>query len=1568
MDDRKQSVDPSSPPSSIPNPLVEELAKRLAADEIALAAEFAKPLLSNTAIPGADGPAQTAALAASAFRFLCERHTQPFSLRVFQPVIERDGWTCPGSVVEAALDDQPYVVDTLCETLQELGAEIEVLLNPVVGVERDSTGLLHDIGPAGRLTRVEQLFHAQVTKLERGAEDLLRHRLLQLHRVTEESAAIHQRLTTVAAELGKVRTDTTSEPSDAAPFLTWLGRGNFLFLGHDRHGAAKGAGGTNTPALGILQGRTDCPYEPLGGESRAALTVAKTRARSPIHRLVHMDEVRIAHRDAKGNMIGEDRFVGLFTHKAHSEPAGEIPILHLRRDAVLALDAVGREAIEPFQLAALFDRIPIDHLFGSSNQQLHGLLRTIHTTESRDEIRVHHYRDVRERDLLLTVLMPRVQFSQDTSLRIVNLLRNEIGNVLGEQVVRDERPLVRLHYIVAADLPGLDAHTLDDIEHKLHRALSHREVQIRNTLPPPSADLGREESATSPQRARVAPLASVTSTAAGTDDRIEILPADAANRLHLHLYADPGSMVLSDILPVLQNLGFSVLQQRIEETTENRRAIAVNQFLVQPIGPAPTDLSPTLPLLVETLQAVRAGRLANDPLNALTLRARLPAPAIALLRTYVGYAAQLGIAPRHRLIDVLATHPDYAIALCEIFASKFDPKLPVPNLAQRRRETNGLDSAYNDLVAVIDSAEARQILRHLQRLVAATVRTNFYLNGDEADSSAPVAVKVDSRLIRDVTGPATLFETHIQCAEFEAVFLRASAVARGSIGTVSRLETLRAETLIRLRDENLCRAGAVARAARGGLFLNHTPAGARPAHAEVEQAQRRIVSVLLSIADNVVGDGIAPPRGLIAHDNIDPYLAVSPAEANRDLADVFNEIAIEHEFWLGDSFSTGGSNGFEPRHLGVDNTGAWECARQSLREIDRDLERNPIDTVGIGGPADLRLSPNVRLRAAFNQRHIFLDPDPDPRQAFEERQRLAHQTQVTWNDYAPRRLSRGGGTFSRDARKIELSSEAREMLALGAPTATGNEIAAAILRMQTDLLWCAGRGVSIRDEHEPEAIATCSIGETLTMSASELRARVIIESNGATLTHRARVAFSAAGGRINGALVDGSAAVTLADQEINIKIALRDAINRHELIVDERNDILEAATREVCAQASATCRRNASALGVEQHRCVAAAGEFCDLIEVLEHAGVVDRAAGGLPKREEVRDRHGANRGLYRPELAILAAAAKLELQRMILDSSLCEDQHVQPWIESHFPEPVRERVPNALERHPLRHEIAALAISQRLVDTMGATFAPRCNGLTGRSSADTAKAWAAAAIVGRGEEVLAEIEEEQPGLSSNDEIDARLWVATALEKAALFLLEAHSPEASLAKLVDRFSAPTAEMLRDWPGRLPANRRRRYEQEIDHFTAAGISTDTADSLVRIASLHEVLQICDLSVNANASRAVVGDIFLAIDALLDLSAVETAIDSAGDPQAPGDARARYALHADLAEARRQLIVDVLRMRQSGERVDQSIEEYETVHSVALERVRDLIAKLGTPPRNPFSGALVVVREIGRLSRR
>jgi len=1032
----------------------------------------------------------------------------------------------------------------------------------------------------------------------------------------------------------------------------------------------------------------------------------------------------------------------------------------------------------------------------------------------------------------------------------------------------------------------------------------------------------------------------------------------------LKLYLPNERLILSDFVPVLENLGLRVVSEDCVVLPLAATQVHLQTFLVQDVL-GQFDPTRAAPLLVPALHALRANQCDNDRLNRLILHAGLDWRAVMLLRTYVEHARQIGVAAsRSAIVDALTTQLNSARRLFRFFAAKFDPTLAPSDPAARLKGLAAeAETAFFSGLDEVESIVHDQILRALGAAVAATVRTNFYRPAVDGPEGAALAIKLDCRRLPHLPKPRPLFEIYVHATFVEGVHLRAGRVARGGIRLSDRPDDFRTEILGLMKTQVVKNAVIVPTGAKGGFVLRGRGEESTTQASRIEHAYRTFIGSLLSLTDNLDHGRVVPPPVQLCYDENDPYLVVAADKGTATLSDTANAVAARYHYWLGDAFASGGSHGYDHKRVAITARGAWECVRQHFREMGRDADSEPLTVIGIGDMSGdvfgngLLLSRHLRLRAAFNHSHIFLDPDPDPVVSFAERERLFRQPGSNWSDYNLGLISPGGGVFSRRMKSIVLPRVLQAMLGTDEPAVSADELIRSILRMEADLLWNGGIGTYVKASSETHAEVGDPSNDTVRIDANELHVRVVAEGGNLGLTQAARVEFALKGGRINTDAVDNSGGVDLSDHEVNLKTALQPLVARHALGVTQRNALLEDLTDDVCGRVLSHNRRQALALSLDQVRSQTHMTAFRELTAFLEGAAGLDRQLERLPTREELRARRGTFLGLTRPELAVVLAYAKIDLQHRLLASSLPDDPVVARCLDLYFPAVVTDRFGDGVRQHPLRREIIAVELANRLIDAMGTTFLLRISELTGRDLVDIVPMWVGAALISDADELIRALDSAQPTLAATALTSGYLMLERALGQATKWLLQTQPREGSIGGLIDRYQAPVRQVLLRLADRQRGTMSRLLE--------LGVEASLAEQIARLEGLADALEISFVAHESGTELDLVHDAYLGAETLVDLPWIRENLQAMADSDDRWERRAIEGLVEGLLYARRRLTQQVLGEIRDGSGAAQGIAALANAYRPRLEALRRLINDVRAAPRASLPATMVVMRELDRL---
>ena len=1533
--------------------------------------------------------------AASALAFFRERPT-PVKLRVFTPEGGRDGWSSPLTVIETLLDDRPFIVDTVRELVQREGGTIRLLVHPIIGVERDADGHLRRVAAPDEALPHESLVHVEVANLapSPALQQRLADRLERLVAVTDDYPAMRARLAEASAAL---RDTPLPEPwederEESAAFLDWLANKTFVFLGYREyalsHDGQLRATARPTRGLGLLRDASNSRWA-TASEVPAAIAaqigntplilVSKTNASSPVHRDAPMDDIVVKEVDASGTVVGVRRLLGLFTFRAEGEAASEIPSLRQRLAAILARQGVVPGSHDARNLTDLFNSFPREELLTSRTEDVIEAMRAVANAESALHVGLHCHPDVSGRGLFVTALLPRARYSTELGARIAAAVTRHLGGpILLDHLALDDRSVARLHYHVAgAPLPPALAALREELGGLLRTwddalaeelaalvpAAQRGELVARYRLAFPAAykagtDIG----------AAARDVACIEALRASGEAQIELARAAQGAAPTLNLYASNETLVLSEFVPVLEHLGLRVLGEDIVSLTMPAgERVAIHRFGIESAAGIALDVDRDGPRLVAALHAVRARRIVSDPLNALVLSAGLEWHAVAVLRAYVARASQTGDGATATIVETLNANPGCARALFALFAARFDPQASTqPPRERLAGPAAAADAALQTAIAAVPLLMHDRVLRSLANAVSATVRTNAYAIAP----GAVLALKLDLTQLPQPTPPAAI-EVWVDAVDLRGVHLRGGPVARGGIRYSDRPDDFRAEVMGLLRTQVVKNAVIVPVGAKGG-FVIADAARAPVAPARVEAAYRRYIGALLSITDTVDRNGAKSPPGLVVYDPPDPYLVVAADKGTAAFSDVANEIAVERGFWLGDAFASGGSHGYDHKALGITARGAWECARQHFRELGRDLDRDAVRVAGIGDMSGdvfgngLLRSHHLQLVAAFDHRHVFLDPQPDAERGFRERQRLFALPRSTWADYAPAALGPGGGVYPRNAKSIPLSPEARALLDIDDPAPPGEAVVRAILRLPVDLLWNGGIGTYVKASDESHRDVADPGNDAVRIDARELRATVVVEGGNLGLTQRARVEYALNGGHINTDAIDNSGGVDCSDHEVNLKIALQQQVASGALGVEARHILLAEVATPVSEAVLAHNRSQARALYLDQVRSRSRLPLFRDLMSILEAEAGMERQTSQMPTREALRVRRGLYSGLTRPELAVLLAHTKLDLRRRVLQSPLCDDPGLEPLLQGYFPAVVRERFPRVATQHPLRREIVAVELANRLVDAMGMTFLVRAVRDTGGDVMHVVQAWLAARLLVDGDGLDAELAAAAERMTSDADAACALRIEAAFEDALASLIPSVRAGQPLDNLVRPLREPVTALLATWPAGLGDRRADAHANAVRELETAGVPTTLAQRVARLGGLGDALEITRIATAANVSLPGAAGVFGEAGSALELDWLRRALPGALSTEDRWEARAAAGLLDRLRATRRRLVLDVLGERAAGASAAERVAAYCDARRDQVDVVLGLTHDLRAVAQPALPALLVLLREVDRLA--
>ncbi len=1511
-----------------------------------------------------------------------------------EPVVRvREG--ARGPVVEVVTDDMPFLVGALLAAVGKAGGEVRRVLHPIVIVRRAPDGKLAEIltsadpdSPPAE-AQAESWIHLDLAPMSDAPAELERSIgavLSAVREVVEDAEAMEQRARDLAGELPTAPVGPERiRPADVASLLRWLADGHFTFLGY-RHYVADPDGLRAEPesGLGVLRSGSEIaatftPHPADGDRPHGVLVITRANAPSPL-RPVHPYYLAVGTVDAAGRLTGEHRFLGTLTVPALYESVLDIPVIERRvRDAIHRA-GFPLESYSGQQMLEVISGLPREELFSASEERLHDTAVGVLAAGEQRAVRLFLRPDPYRRFLSCLVYLPRDRYTTSSRLAMSAVLQRRLGGTSVDYTARvSESRLALVHFTVysepdAVGYTGVDVAGLQDEltaavrtwDDRLLSAPGADTQEVAAQLPGIPAEykaVVRPEEAVEDIR-RIVALTTPGDFAVHTRAALDGGPAD--QRFTLYLAGAPAT--LTSVLPHLQQLGVDVLDERPSEFV---RADGMRAF-VYDFGLRLDE--PTRAAVVqhtaadveagfcEAFSAAWRGDAETDRFSALVLRAGLTWREVAALRAYARYARQLGspYGPQY-MADTLLGQPDVARGLIALFRARFDPALDDRAAAE--------DAALADLRTRIDAVtglDADRILRGFLAMITATLRTNWFRE------RAFFSFKLDPSQVPDMPAPRPKFEIFVYSPRIEGVHLRFGAVARGGLRWSDRPQDFRTEILGLVKAQAVKNAVIVPVGAKGGFVVR----AARPDPAEVEFCYRTFISGLLDVTDNLVDGVTVAPPDVVRHDGDDSYLVVAADKGTAKFSDTANDVAASYGFWLGDAFASGGSVGYDHKAMGITAKGAWESVKRHFRELGIDTQTHEFTVVGVGDMSGdvfgngMLLSRHIRLLAAFDHRHVFVDPTPDAAVSFAERERVFALPRSSWDDYSRELISAGGGVWPRTAKSVPVGPEMRAALGLADDVATLSppDLIAAILRAPADLLWNGGIGTYVKASTESHADAGDKTNDAVRADGRDLRVKVVGEGGNLGLTQRGRIEFARVG-KINTDAIDNSAGVDCSDHEVNIKILLDRLVAAGDLERAARNAVLVEMTDEVGELVLADNRDQNNVLGIARAHAADMAGVHGRLTADLVVRHGLDRELDVLPSVEGFAALDAANEGLTSPELSTLLAHTKLDLTAQVLATDLPDAAAFAGRLAGYFPQAMRERFPAAIARHPLRREIVTTLLVNEMVDGAGITYAFRLGEELSATVTDAVRAYAVTTVVFDLPALWEELRDPAVPTAVSDAI--ALESRRLLDRASRWFLTTRPQPLAVGATVARFAEGVRELRSQLPELLRGRERELVLGRCSEFRAAGFEDQTAERCAALMYGYGLLDVIELTELAERDReprdpSEVAALYYAMSEHLGIDLALTSV-SALERGDRWHALARLALRDDLYGSLRAITLDALRESAPETPVETAIEQWEQANASRLVRARAALHEVGTAGQLDLATLSVVSRQLRGLAR-
>lgn len=1561
----------------------------------------------------------------------CWQFLQNFSgnepkVRVYNPDLEKSGWRSHHTVIEIIQNDMPFLVDSVRMELNRRNLVIHTIHNAILYVKRDEGQLTGFVEPDHKDAQAESVIYLEVDRTSDPTElkailTSLQTVLENVHIAVADYAQMQAQAQALLDELAQQPAPSDDAAKDETEaFLNWMLDNRFTFLGYDELSISddrvqrvegselgtlklhKNAGqGSFSLLKDLREDERDFLLEPT------RLMFFKDYHYSLVHRPAYMDCVVIKRFDDQSNVVGQCRFHGLYTSSVYSDPMLAIPDVRSKAEAVLQRVGFDRRSHNGKELLQIINDLPRDELFLSSEQELLDTAMGIFSLHDRRKVRLLFRKDRCNQFITFLYYVPRDIFSTALRVQVQDLLVKACGASEAEFTTTfSESVLARVQFVLRIAPDTADTLDLSQLEAEV----IHISRDWRDELHSALTDLCGEEQGnrlhhsyghafTSAYREHFPALSGVYDI-----QRIEALSEDnpvtmsfyrvleqSQKVLRFKLFNAGEPLVLSDVIPVLENLGMRVIGEHpYAVNRSDGKQFWMHDFTLISQGAEPVVLEEVKDVFHDAFANIWGGRAENDEFNHLVIGANLSWREVAMLRAYARYNKQIRFGfSQSYIAGTLARHLHVTKLLVALFRARFEP-------ARRESQkavalTKRIGNSILDALEKVDNLNEDQILRRFLELINATLRTSYFQRDAAGELKDYFAFKLNPRAIAAIPQPRPMFEVFVYSARVEGVHLRGGKVARGGLRWSDRLEDYRTEVLGLVKAQQVKNSVIVPVGAKGGFVAKKLPTtGGREAfQAEGIASYQIFISALLDITDNLVGGEVVPPVDVVRHDEDDPYFVVAADKGTATFSDIANAIAEERGFWLGDAFASGGSQGYDHKGMGITARGAWESVKLHFRELGKDIQSEDFSVIAIGDMAGdvfgngMLLSEQIQLCAAFNHLHIFIDPTPDAASSFAERKRLFELPRSSWEDYNAELISAGGGVFSRAAKWLDISPQMQARFDIKETRLSPNDLLTALLKAPVDLIWNGGIGTYVKASHESHTEVGDKANDSLRINGNQLRCRVLGEGGNLGFTQLGRIEFCANGGKSNTDFIDNAGGVDCSDHEVNIKILLNEVVANGDMTVKQRNALLREMTDEVGDLVLQNNYKQAQAISIAHSHARRAMDEYIRLINRLEASGKLDRELEFMPSDEQLQERKQAQQGLTRPELSVLISYVKAELKEALSESWITDDVYLSHEAVSAFPQRLVKEFGTEISQHRLRSEIIATQIANGMINSMGITFADRLCQISGSGFGDVAAAFVIARDVFNIDELWRQIE------SLDNQVDSALQqqmmadVIRLIRRATQWFLR-HRRPLDVAATVEQFRSGVETLSGQLSQLLKGEPLTLWQHKHDQLTAAGVPDVLASIVAGADSLYALLSIIQSAEQTCKSLQQVAQIHFGLGERLQLPWFDQQVKELAAAN-HWESMARDGFREDLTSHQQAITVSVLTADNSGasDVTDASddaddnasaavrdggeqVEHWLAQNSRLLERWQSVLNEVRGSAQQDFAIITVAIRELLELA--
>ena len=1544
------------------------------------------------------------------WKFIYQRSPGEAKIKIFNPDKTKDGWHTTHTVIFISHDDIPFLVDSTRMAINRYGYQIHFIIHfGGFKVKRDSQHKIVQFANGNQLDKdasKEAPIYIEIDRImdESAMKELLADIERVLGDVRVSVADWRQMVARVENCLGELESNPPgldpAEVAESRDFLRWLVNNNFTFLGSRDYkligdGTTRALQALSGTGLGVLRDESvmssSKSYAELPPQARKMalskniLIIAKTNTASSVHREAYTDYIGVKRFNDKGELIGERRFIGLYTSTAYHSSPRHIPFLRHKVDKIIQELGYPPDSHDGKEAVHILETLPRDDLFQATHEELLELTLAIIQLKERKRIRLLVRRDAFCRYFSCLVYVPREVFTTDLALTMQEILMLAFkGLQCSFTTYFSDSVLARIHFLIRVN-PKLPVNAdVNLLEKQLTLVARSWGDGLRDQL---INHYGEGEGLRYYLKYSRAFSASYTEfytphEAINDIEKIEALSKEnplgmlitktnGDKTLGLKLFHAEQTIVLSDVLPILENMGLRIIAERPHEVKfKNGASVWINDFDMSCADSGAIDINDIKDIFQEAFTKIWFGDAENDGFNRLVLDSNLTYQETSMLRAYTKYLRQTGFTFSQNYIEhALVNNAEITKALVQLFILRFDPSFHTEGRSNPKELLEFIDKSL-DSVASLDEDK---ILRRLLEVILATIRTNYFQKLPDGKAKSYLSFKFNPAAISDLPLPRPKYEIFVYSPRVEGVHLRAGKVARGGLRWSDRREDFRTEVLGLMKAQQVKNTVIVPEGAKGGFVVKtiQTPEMTRDDYLkEGINCYSIFISGMLDITDNIVDVNIVPQTEVVRYDDDDPYLVVAADKGTATFSDIANGIAQKYGFWLDDAFASGGSAGYDHKKMGITSRGVWVSVQRHFRELGIDPEVDDFTVVGIGDMSGdvfgngMLMSTHTKLIGAFNHLHIFLDPNPNPEISYEERKRLFQLPRSSWSDYNPEFISAGGGVFNRSAKSIKLTPEMRHALNTKHENFTPNELIRAMLKAPVDLIWNGGIGTFVKASTESHADVGDRTNDGIRLDAPELSARVIAEGGNLGMTQLARIEYSLHGGIVNTDFIDNSAGVDCSDHEVNIKILLNSLIASGEMTKEQRNKLLEKMTDEVAELVLLDNYDQTLMLSLEASVAQQTMDLFRQYINDLEKSGRLDRKLEYLPDDKTLLERKVSSKPLTRPEIAMLLAYCKMYLKRDILASKVLEDPYFDKFLPTAFPKLLGEKYFSQMKEHSLRREIVSMQLCKAISDRMGIYFVDRLQRETGASADFIIRAFSIAANIFQMEDTWQHIISLDYKTNTTVQYQMMLQVYYLIRRATRWFLRNRKPSIEIQKSIDEFAPAVAELSKHLPHLLDGPDKEAYDTALSYLIENKVPEKIAKNLAGCNALFTALDIIEATRKYDLDLSEAAKTYYMLGNRLELNWLRESMNSY-EVANQWDELARAGFRDDLDRVQRKLCARVLTMKTKDlkqkdihERIDIWINRYQFL----VERWQKLIGDIKSSDMVGFVTYSVVLREL------